>query len=74
MDWSVEAAVIALALIGQENGEAEAEIVALYKDLLRNAPRSGYTCYLDTLLWASLQLPHLPPKERSEIQQRLRSL
>ncbi len=66
VDWSVEAALLALAGIAPEDPAAEREIAALHVELLRQAPREGYVCYLNTLCYCALQRPHLAEEERAQ--------
>jgi tetratricopeptide (TPR) repeat protein len=66
MDWSVDAALVALATIAWEDPEAEQEIAQLHVELLRNIPREGYVCYLEPLVLCALQRPRLDPAERQQ--------
>lgn len=74
MDWAVDAAVVALSVIAQEDESAAPEVARLFRDLRQRAPRPGHVCYEFPLLLAVLQMPGLTPRERAEIQKRLREM
>lgn len=72
MDWTVDAALLALTIIAQDEEDRAAEISAVFRDLLHSLPQGGPVCYYSTLLWCGLRLPGLKPEERAEFRQRLR--
>lgn len=72
MDWTVDAALVALAAVAREEEDAVAEIVDLFRDLRHATPSDGTYCTYPALLWCSLRLPNLSEEERNDIRQRLR--
>jgi hypothetical protein len=74
LDWSVDAAVVALATIARAETEARAEITQLYRDILKNTPTSGYTCYVAPVLISYLAVPEISPGEREQLQKLLAQL
>jgi tetratricopeptide (TPR) repeat protein len=67
-DWSVGAAAVALAAIAQTESDARAEIVQLYRDILKNTPTSGYTCYVEPVITSYLAVPEISPGEREQLE------
>lgn len=72
MDWTVNAALFALATIALDEEDKAAEIAGVFRELLRSLPRGGPVCYYPTLLWCGLRLPGISDDERAELRQRLR--
>ncbi|WP_144370003.1 hypothetical protein [Myxococcus stipitatus] len=68
MDWTVEAALLALAWVAKTTPEAHAEVLTLFRELARNT--SSYACYTHALVCAHLQLPGLLANEREVLERR----
>ncbi len=64
MDWTTNAALVALTAVALDNPELEVEIHHLFLDLLKHAPNDAASCYLDVLPWCALHLPNLPEEMR----------
>ncbi len=60
MDWTVEAAVVALMQIAREESAATRDVAALYSELFDALPKPGSVPYLDALVRCSQHLPSLP--------------
>jgi tetratricopeptide (TPR) repeat protein len=69
MDWTVDAALIALAAVARDEEDAEPEIVQLFRELRKGS--SSDASYYGALLWCGLRLPDLLEEERADIKQRL---
>jgi tetratricopeptide (TPR) repeat protein len=69
LDWSVEAALIALMFIGRENPDTVSSIAQLWMELIDNLPTSGGIPYLQALKQCGLALPALPDKLRRRLSQ-----
>src|SRR5262249_33936300 len=69
MDWTVEAALLALTVIAQQDDRAVPEVAQLFRDLRRELPTGARVCYDLALLCCSLQLPALTVAERSALWQ-----
>jgi tetratricopeptide (TPR) repeat protein len=65
MDWTVEAAIVALAQVAHEEPAAAQDVAALYLDLLDSLPRPGGVPYLNALLHCSRHLPAAPEELRT---------
>ena len=74
MDWSINAAVIALATLWTESPAAEAEIAEVYRELYRRMPQQGAVCYLDVLCQCALMRPNPEPGERGHWEEALAAL
>jgi tetratricopeptide (TPR) repeat protein len=72
MDWTVDAALVALAALARDEEDAAPEIVRLFRELRKQTPVDGTICYYPALLWCSLRLPDLPDEERADLRQRIR--
>jgi tetratricopeptide (TPR) repeat protein len=72
MDWTVDAALVALAALAREEEDAAPEIARLFRELRKGVPADGTICYYPALLWCSLRAPGLEEDERVELRQRLR--
>jgi tetratricopeptide (TPR) repeat protein len=65
LDWTITAAIIALAALAQDDRAAERDVAALFRELRRAIPAEGYTCYAGPLLSCSRQLPGSSADERA---------
>ncbi len=72
MDWTVDAALIALAALASDEEEAAPEILALFRKLRVETPGDGTCCYFAALMWSTLRLPDLPDDDRADARDRLR--
>ncbi|MGK7925639.1 MAG: tetratricopeptide repeat protein [Spirulina sp.] len=68
MDWTNEAAIIALMQLALEVEEAAIEILALFRELLGNIPEPGYCPYLYGLVSCSLYLPFIDDELRQHLE------
>jgi hypothetical protein len=64
MDWTVDAAIIALTALAQNEPEIAGEVFDLFLDLVKNQPSPGYVCYLWTVITCTQQLPGLAREYR----------
>jgi tetratricopeptide (TPR) repeat protein len=71
VDWTVEAAVIALTRVAQEEQSAREETCDLFVSLLKRVPESTYCCYVNGLLYNWLLIPGLSRDEREAILSKL---
>ncbi|MBN1313114.1 MAG: tetratricopeptide repeat protein, partial [Anaerolineae bacterium] len=69
MDWTVDAALVALLVIAKENPDSVHDIIAIYKELLDNPPQPGAILYLGALIHCGLQLPDLPETLRQHMEE-----
>ena len=67
MDWTVEAAIVALAQLAREEPSITQDVATLYLDLFNFLPQSGHIPYLHALIQCSLKLPPLPDGLESQI-------
>jgi hypothetical protein len=74
MDWTTDAALLALTTLAQEDPAVEAEVAALFRDLLAALPQDGPVCYTRALLHCLRKLPGVGPEEREALRRRLREL
>jgi tetratricopeptide (TPR) repeat protein len=74
LDWTTNAAILALAVLADAEPEIVDEIAAFFNELLREAPQGGYICHLHTLVCSYQRLPNLSARERSELTQWRRRL
>lgn len=72
MDWTTDAALIALTMVAMDDEEAAEEIAELFREMRAELPTDGPVCYFQALMYGSLRLPNLDADERTEIRQRLR--
>jgi len=72
MDWTVDAALVALAALARDDEEAAGDIARLFGELRKDLPADGAVSYCPALLWCSLRLPGLADEERAELRQELR--
>jgi tetratricopeptide (TPR) repeat protein len=64
MDWTVDAAIIALTALAQIEPQISEELVELFLDLVKNQPRPGHVCYFWTVICCFQQLPGLTKEYR----------
>jgi hypothetical protein len=64
MDWTIDAAVIALTALAQTEPQIGEELVELFLDLVRRQPSPGHVCYLWTVICCFQQLPGLTREYR----------
>jgi hypothetical protein len=64
MDWTVDAAIIALTALAQTDAGIVGDVFELFLDLVRNQPRPGHVCYLWTVVYCIQQLPGLAKEYR----------
>ncbi|MEA5471952.1 hypothetical protein [Spirulina sp. 06S082] len=69
MDWTTEAAIIALMQIALEDEAAAIDILSLFRELLENVPSSGHCPYLYGLIYCSLYLPFIDDEFRQKLEQ-----
>lgn len=74
LDWSVEAAVVALTEAALECGEALPEVASLFTEMADSIPRPGACCYEGALLRGLLRLPSMSPADRGRFRTALRQL
>lgn len=65
LDWTVEAAILALAQVAREEPALALDVGTLYLDLLDSLPGPGGVPYLDALLHCSRHLPTAPEELRA---------
>jgi tetratricopeptide (TPR) repeat protein len=71
MDWTVDAALLALSALAREEEDAAADITNLFHALWKGA-ENGFSFY-PALLWCSLRLPNLTNEERTDLRRKLRN-
>ena len=74
MDWSVSAAIVALAGLAATDPAIAAEALAVFRARLHSLPDRGQVCYAVPLILAMLELPGVTPAERAELKAKLREL
>jgi tetratricopeptide (TPR) repeat protein len=67
MDWTVDAALVALAAIAREEDEAAEEITRLFRALRKGIPPDGTVSYYPALVWCALRLPDVTDSERDSL-------
>jgi tetratricopeptide (TPR) repeat protein len=67
MDWTVDAAIVALTALAQIEPEIVPDVTGLFLDLLEHQPRPGHLCYEQALIRCFPQLPGLPGELRASI-------
>jgi tetratricopeptide (TPR) repeat protein len=60
MDWSVEAALIALRQVARETPQVVPDLARLWMELIDHLPTSGGIPHLEALVYCGLSLPGLP--------------
>lgn len=60
LDWTIEAAIIALTEVARTTPEALMDVVAIFDQLFDEIPNEGYCCYQRALIENYLRLPQLP--------------
>lgn len=73
-DWATEAAVRVLARVGVENEAYAPDIGEAFQRLANHRPDQGFCCWEHTLFRCWLDLPHLFPTEREELEKTLRRI
>ncbi|MBP0019748.1 MAG: tetratricopeptide repeat protein [Cyanobacteria bacterium SBLK] len=68
MDWTNEAAIIALMQLALEIEEASFDIIPLFQELFKNIPSPGYCPYLYGLICCSLYLPAIDDEFRQALE------
>ncbi len=72
MDWTVDAALVALAALARDEEDAAPEIARLFRMLRKNTPADGTVSYYSALMWCALRLPELSEEDRDDLRERLR--
>lgn len=73
-DWVTLAAVRALTRIARENEAYSPGIGEAFQQLADHRPYPGFCCWEQTLYQNWLELPHLFPREREELQKKLQEI
>jgi hypothetical protein len=66
LDWSVDAAVVALGEVAVREPEAAGDVAEVFGKLLREQPRPGHVNYLGALLAGIQNWPAAPKDLRDE--------
>jgi tetratricopeptide (TPR) repeat protein len=74
MDWSVSAAIVALAQLALTQTDVATEAHDVFRARLRSLPDRGFVCYAIPLVLAMLEVPGITGTERAELRARLREL
>jgi tetratricopeptide (TPR) repeat protein len=74
MDWSVDAAVVALATLAESDPDIVPEVAATLDILLKNQPGPGYVCYEAAVVYCSQLLMGLPESLRALVAEHRRAL
>ncbi len=74
LDWTVEAAIIALGQLAVEEPAAKPEVEALYRELFTAWPQPGHVPYAYALALCSLYLPAASPELRQQAERLLEEL
>gem|GEM_PF-1353476 len=69
MDWTVDAALVALAALAREEEDIAGEVATLFKNLREGSEQFSFH---PALLWCSLRLPSLSDEERNGLRQQIR--
>ena len=67
MDWTTNAAIIALRQVACEAPSTVDDIRGLFHELLEHAPVRGFCCYRNTLLANWQMIPGVPEAERRQV-------
>ncbi len=70
MDWTVEAALIALTQVALEDVDARAEVLQLFAELFQALPEVGFCSYAHGLVCNFLRLPDLSKAWRARLEER----
>jgi hypothetical protein len=62
MDWTGEAAVIALAAIARQESGSRSDVAAIYRRLFDKAPRPGHVPYEQALVVGTALIPGIAPE------------
>lgn len=74
MDWTVDAAIIALTVLAMNDPKLEPDVIALFRELRAGLSSEARTCYEELLHYSMLYLPGMPEPERNEARRRLLQL
>lgn len=72
MDWTVDAALVALAAVARDDEDAAGEIGRLFRSLRQNTPADGTFSYYPALVWCALRLPDVTEAQQAALKQDLR--
>jgi tetratricopeptide (TPR) repeat protein len=67
-DWSVNAAILALAQVARHHPKTLNDIAKLFSERLQSIPEDGPVCYTYTLVCNTLRLPGLSRKTQVQLQ------
>ena len=73
-DWATEAAIRDLARLGRENEAYAPDIHDAFQQLADARPNAGYWAWERALFSCWLELPHLYPQEREELERTVREI
>lgn len=73
-DWTTQAAIRAMSMLGRENEGLSFKIGEAFEKLSKNRPSFGFCCWEHTLYSCWMRLPHLHTKERNDLEERLRDI
>lgn len=73
-DWPTEAAIQTLERLGRENEAFAPDIHSAFQQLADHRPDQGHHPWVVTLYRSWLELPHLFPREKEELQHTLRAI
>ncbi|MGL5094625.1 MAG: hypothetical protein ACRDD1_03505, partial [Planctomycetia bacterium] len=68
LDWTVEAAVVALTELAHHEDEAAEDVFALFNELIHLPAKAGWVCLLQRVVVCYLQLPGLRDRDREALQ------
>jgi tetratricopeptide (TPR) repeat protein len=71
VDWTTDAALVALAALAQDEEPRATEVTNVFREVLATLPRGGAVCYYPALLWSMLRLPTLDAEDRADLRRRL---
>lgn len=74
MDWTVDAAILALRELALDEPEVLPEVEQRLWELLREVPKPGHEWFAPTLCWSYLALPGSPRDRRLAMQHELEEL
>lgn len=71
MDWTVNAAIVALSLLSQDNPEVAKETLSLFRQRCKEIASETRTCYEEILIHSLLHFSEVGESERLELRRRL---
>jgi hypothetical protein len=74
MDWTTDAAILALRELALDAPEALPEVSERFWELLHEIPSPGHSWYGETLAWSYLRLPGTPADRQDTFRRFLASL